>query len=399
MWRVVIGRVNTGQAVFAQIMAHIPHWEFQRAYRACGARVPRSDALSPWDHFLALCFAQLTFRQSLRDIEACLRAQPGLAYHLGFRGAITRSALARANEQRDWQPWAMLARKLMPKVRALYQTEPTALDMDVPVIAIDSSLIDLSLALCPWANFTGVKAALKLHTALDLRGPVPAFVNVTSGEDSDMGGLDNLPVEPGAVYVMDRGYIDFRRLRRLADQGAFFVIRSRPDVRFYVRASRTVERTGTLRADQIVRFNGTDVPDYWPGDLRRVTIYDAEHARRLVFWTNLWDVPAAVVAEAYRQRWRIELFFRWLKHGLRIQTFYGTSENAVRLQLWASICVYLAMASARKQLGITINLTTFVQVLSLHALSKSPVAELFAGNDTSRAKFNTHNQLSFSDFN
>jgi hypothetical protein len=395
---VVIGGVNTGQAVFAQIMARIPHWEFQRAYRACGARTPRSDALSPWDHFLALCFAQLTFRQSLRDIEACLRAQPGLAYHLGFRGAITRSALARANEQRDWQPWALLARKLMPKVRALYQTEPTALDLDVPVIAIDSSLIDLSLALCPWANFTGVKAALKLHAALDLRGPVPAFVNVTSGEESDMGGLDHLPVEPGAVYVMDRGYIDFRRLRRLADQGAFFVIRARPDVRFYVRASRTVDRSGSLRADQIIRFNGTDVPDHWPGDLRRVTIYDIEHARRLAFWTNLWDVPAAVVAEAYRQRWQIELFFRWLKPGLRIQTFYGTSDNAVRLQLWASICAYLAMATTRKQLGITTNLTTFVQVLSLHALSKTPVVELFAGYDTREAEDSSDNQLSFSDF-
>jgi hypothetical protein len=396
---VISARVNTGQAVFAQIMARIPHWEFQRAYRTCGARTPRSDALSPWDHFLALCFAQLTFRQSLRDIEACLRAQPGLAYHLGFRGAITRSALARANEQRDWQPWAMLARKLMPKVRALYQNEPTALDLDVPVIAIDSSLIDLSLALCPWANFTGVKAALKLHAALDLRGPVPAFVNVTSGEHSDMGGLDHLPVEPGAVYVMDRGYIDFRRLRHLADQGAFFVIRARPDVRFYVRASRTIDRTGSLRADQIIRFNGTDVPDHWPGDLRRVTLYDVEHARRLAFWTNLWDVPAAVVAEAYRQRWQIELFFRWLKHGLHIQTFYGTSDNAVRLQLWASICVYLAMATARKQLGITANLTTFVQVLSLHALSKTPVAELFADVDTSRPELDIHNQLSFSNFN
>lgn len=312
---------------------------------------------------------------------------------------ITRSALARANEQRDWQPWAMLARKLMPKVRALYQLEPMALDLDVPVIAVDSSLIDLSLALCPWANFTGVKAALKLHAALDLRGPVPAFINVTSGEDSDMGGLDYLPVEPGAVYVMDRGYIDFRRLRRLADQGAFFVVRARPDVRFYVRSSRIVDRSGPLRADQIVRFNGTDVPQHWPGDLRRVTLYDFEHARRLILWTNLWDTSAATITEAYRQRWQIELFFRWLKHGLRIQTFYGTSDNAVRLQLWASICVYLAMATARKQLGISTNLTTFVQVLSLHALSKTPAAELFAVNDTSQSDIDIPNQLSFNDFN
>jgi hypothetical protein len=269
--------VNTGQAVFAQIMARIPHWEFHRAYHACEVAAPRADALSPWDHFLALCFAQMTFRQSLRDIEACLRAQRGLAYHLGFRGTITRSALARANEQRDWRPWALLARKLMPKVRALYQTEPSALDLDVPVIAVDSSLIDLSLAPCPWANFTGVKAALKLHAALDLRGPVPAFVNVTSGEESDMGGLDHLPVEPGAVYVMDRGYVDFRRLRRLADKRAFFVIRARPDVRFYVRDSRPVAAGTSLRADQIIRLNGTDAPEQWPGDLRRVTLYDADN--------------------------------------------------------------------------------------------------------------------------
>lgn len=390
--------MNTGQAVFAQIMARIPHWEFQRAYHACEVAAPRSDALPPWDHFLALCFAQMTFRQSLRDIEACLRAQRGLAYHLGFRGTITRSALARANEQRDWRPWALLARKLMPKVRALYQTEPAALDLDVPVIAVDSSLIDLSLALCPWANFTGVKAALKLHAALDLRGPVPAFVNVTSGEESDMGGLDQLPVEPGALYVMDRGYVDFRRLRRLAEQGAFFVIRARPDVRFYVRASRPVAPGTSLRADQIIRLNGTDAPEHWPGDLRRVTLYDADNSRRLIFWSNLWSAPAAVIAEAYRQRWQIELFFRWLKHGLRIQTFYGTSDNAVRLQLWASICVYLAMATARKQLGITTNLTTFVQVLSLHALSKAPIPELFKEIDTSEAGPGFSNQLTFNDF-
>jgi hypothetical protein len=275
----------------------------------------------------------MTFRQSLRDIEACLRAQRGLAYHLGFRGTITRSALARANEQRDWRPWALLARKLMPKVRALYQTEPSALDLDVPVIEVDSSLIDLSLAPCPWANFTGVKAALKLHAALDLRGPVPAFVSVTSGEESDMGGLDHLPVEPGAVYVMDRGYVDFRRLRRLADKRAFFVIRARPDVRFYVRDSRPVAAGTSLRADQIIPLNGTDAPEQWPGDLRRVTLYDADNSRRLIFWSNLWSAPATVIAEAYRQRWQIELFFRRLKHGLRIQTLYGTSDNAVRLQL------------------------------------------------------------------
>lgn len=389
--------MNSGQTVFAQVVARIPHWEFRRAYSACDLILPRSNALSAWDHFLALCFAQMTFRQSLRDIEACLRAQAGLAYHMGFRSSITRSSLSRANQNRRWEPWAHLARKLIPKARALYQDEPRAIEWDIPVIAVDSSLIDLSLALCPWANFTGTKAALKLHVGLDLQGPVPAFVNVTAATDSDMGDLDNMLVEPGTLYVMDRGYIDFRRLRRLADQGAFFVIRARADVRFYVATSRPVDRSTSLRADQTIRFTGATVRKHWAGDMRRVSLYDHEHHRRLAFWTNLWDPPAAVVAETYRQRWQIELFFRWLKHGLRIQTFYGTSEGAVRLQLWASICVYLAMAITRKQLGINTNLTTFVQVLSLHALSKVPIHELFENINTSEATSDSCEQLIFND--
>jgi len=391
--------MNTGQTVFTQVIARIPHWEFRRAYNACDVTMPRRNALSAWDHFLALCFAQMTLRRSLRDIEACLRAQRGLAYHMGFRSAVTRSSLARANEQRAWQPWAHLAGKLITKARSLYQDEPRAIDWDLPVIAVDSSLIDLSLALCPWANYTGNKAALKLHAGLDLQGPIPAFVNVTSATDSDMGYLDTMPIEPGTLYVMDRGYIDFRRLRRLADHGAFFVIRARPDVRFYVATSRPVDRTASLRSDQTIRFNGTDVPKHWPGDIRRVSIFDPEHRRRLVFWTNLWEAPAAVIAETYRQRWQIELFFRWLKHGLCIETFYGTTQTAVRLQLWASVCVYLAMAITRKQLGIDTNLTTFVQVLSLHALSKVPIHELFENYNTRTLGESKPKQLLFNDLN
>lgn len=391
--------MNTGQTVFTQVIARIPHWEFRRAYSACDLAMPRSNALSAWDHFLALCFAQMTLRRSLRDIEACLRAQPGLAYHMGFRSAITRSSLARANERRAWQPWAHLAGKLITKSRSLYRDEPRAIDWDVPVIAVDSSLIDLSLALCPWANYTGSKAALKLHAGLDLQGPVPAFVNVPAATASDMGYLDTMPVEPGALYVMDRGYIDFRRLRHLAEQGAFFIIRERPDVGHYVAAARPVDRSTSLRSDQTIRFNGSDVPKHWPGDLRRVSIFDLEHHRRLAFWTNLWTAPAAVIAEAYRQRWQIELFFRWLKHGLCIQTFYGTTETSVRLQLWASVCVYLAMAMTRKQLGIDTNLTTFVQVLSLHALSKVSIHELFENDDTRTLTFTSCEQLVFKGLN
>lgn len=389
--------MNTGQTVFSQVMARIPHGEFQRAYTSCGVLPPRRDALSPWDHFLTLSFAQMTFRESLRDIEACLQAQAGLAYHMGFHTKITRRALARANEQRDWRPWEHLARKLMPKVRALYGDEPNALDLDVPVIAVDSTLIDLSFALCPWANWTGTDAAIKLHAALDLRGPIPAFINLTPAASGDVCWLDELPIEPGAFYIMDRGYIDFRRLRRIAEAGAFFVIRDRPDVRYYVAASRPVDRSTSLRSDQSIRLNGTDAPKHWPGLLRRVSLHDFEHSRRLAFWTNQWQVSALIIAELYRHRWQIELFFRWLKHGLRIRTFYGTTANAVRLQLWASLCTYFAMAITRKQLGITTNLTTFVQVLSLHAISKNPVAELFADSNTSALSSSSTQQLLFKD--
>jgi len=391
--------MNTGQTAFAQVMASIPHWEFQRAYKACGVTLPRGNSLSAWDHFLALCFAQMTFRQSLRDIEACLKAQRGLAYHMGFRSAITRSSLARANEQREWTPWAYMAAMLMPKVRELYQNDSPGIDVDVPLIAVDSTLIDLSLALCPWADYTGGKAALKTHTALDLRGPIPAFVNVTAATVSDMSVIDDLPIEPGAIYVFDRGYVDFARLRVVADRGAFFVIRARSDVSFYVAESRKVDRTGILRADQTIRFIGTDVPRFWPGDLRRVTIYDIEESKRLAFWTNLWTTPAIKIAEIYKKRWQIELFFRWLKHGLCIQTFYGISENAVRLQLWASICTYLALAITRKRLGITTNLTTFIQVLSLHAISKQPIHELFEKVDTSEQESSPSEQLLFNELN
>ena len=385
-------RKHLGQIVFSQVMARVPRWEFLRAYAVCEVRSPRSDAVSPRDHFLALSFAQMTFRESLRDIEACINAQIGLAYQLGLRSMITRSGLARANEQRDWHPWEYLALTLMPKVRALYADEPNALELDVPIIAVDSSLIDLSFALCPWANWTGTDAAIKLHAALDLRGPIPAFINFTPASYGDVCWLDELPIEPGAFYLMDRGYIDFRRLRRIADAGAFFVIRDRPDLRYYVVASRSVDRSTNLRADQSIRLNGSDAPKHWPGLLRRVSIYDVDHSRRLAFWTNQWSLSAGTIAALYRNRWQIELFFRWLKHELRIRTFYGTTSNAVHLQLWASICTYLAIAITRKQLGIATNLTTFVQVLSLHAISKTPIVELFANTHTKKKslRYTTH---------
>jgi len=388
--------MNAGKLVFAQVLERVPHWEFQRLARAHASCDGRRQ-FSAWDHFLALAFAQMTFRESLRDIEACLGAQPGMSYHLGFRARVTRSTLARANEQRPWALFGALAHKLIERARRLYRDEPNALDLDAPVYAVDATLIDLSLALCPWANWTGTDAAVKLHASLDLRGPLPAFAAVTPAAYPDMLWLDELPIEPGSYYVMDRGYIDFRRLRRIAQAGAFFIIRDRPDIRYYVAASRPVDRTTSLRSDQSIRLNGWNAPRHWPDLLRRVSIFDTEHSRRLAFWTNQWTLPAATIAELYRHRWQIELFFRWVKHGLRIRTFYGTSPNAIRVQLWSAICTYLAIAITRKQLGITTNLTTFVQVLSVHALSKVPLPELFAESPTSENPLHKINQLTFRD--
>jgi transposase len=387
--------MNAGKMIFAQVVARVPHWEFQRLARAHDPADGRRQ-FSAWDHFLALTFAQMTFRESLRDIEACV-STARVAYHLGFRSRVTRSTWARANEERDWRLFSALAHKLIDRARHLYQDEPTVLDLDVPVYAVDSTLIDLSLALCPWANWTGTDAAVKLHTALDLRGPLPAFLAVTEAAHGDVVWLDDLPIEAGSFYVMDRGYIDFRRLRRIAQAGAFFVIRDRPDVRYYVAASRPVDRSTALRSDQSIRFNGRDALRGWPDLMRRVSIYDLEQSMRLAFWTNQWTLPAATIAELYRQRWQIELFFRWVKQSLRIRTFYGTTPNAVRVQLWSAICTYLAIAITRKELGLTTNLTTLVQVLSLHALSKTPLDELFAKLDTSEIHFGTDDQLTFND--
>jgi hypothetical protein len=308
---------------------------------------------------------------------------------------VTRSTLADANERRDWRLFAAVAQQLMKRARGLYEDEPNVLGIDATVYALDASLIDLSLALCPWANWSGTDAAVKLHTLLDLRGPLPAFVAITEGNINEMLLMDELPIEPGSFYIMDRGYVDLRRLRRIAQAGAFFVIRERADVRYYVTASRPVDRTTSLRSDQSIRFNGWDSKYTFPELLRRVSIFDAEHSRRLAFWTNQWTLPASTISELYRQRWQIELFFRWIKQNLRIRAFYGTTPNAVRVQLWTAISAYLAVAIARKRLKLTASLTTVLQIISVHALQKVPIAELFAENNTSEQSLDIPDQLTF----
>lgn len=389
--------MHSGKFVFSQVMERIPHWEFQRVARRHGVDSPKFG-FTAWEHFSAMAFAQLTFRESLRDIEACLGSQRSLAYHLGFRRPVRRSTLAYANEHRDWRFFADVAQRLIRRARSLYRHEPLAIELPGDLYAIDATMIDLSLALCPWANWTGTDAAVKMHTMLDLRGPLPSFVTITRGDQNEMAWLDELPLEPGSYYVMDRGYLDLRRLQRFTREGAFFVIRERPDLKFYVVESRPVDRSTPLRCDQTIRFNGVDSRRSWPEPLRRVGLFDATHSRRMAFWTNQWTLPAATISEVYRQRWQIELFFRWVKQNLRIRSFYGTTPNAVRVQLWSAISTYLAVAIVRQQLGLTRPLSAILQILSVNAFQKTPLPELFTESD--RDKFNgaSVNQLVLNGF-
>lgn len=290
-----------------------------------------------------------------------------------------------------------VAQKLLSQARELYRDEPHVLELNAPVYALDSTFIDLSLALCPWANWTGSDATVKLHTMLDLRTTLPVFATITEGSFADVLWLDQVPIEPGSYLVMDRGYLDFRRLRRIAQAGAFFVIRERPDVKYYTAQSRTVDRSSILRSDQIIRFNGSEASRLWPERMRRISIYDSVHRRHLAFWTNLWELPAPIVAELYRQRWQIELFFRWIKENLRLRSFFGTSPNAVRVQIWTAISAYLASAIARRHYKLTTNLTTFLQVLSLHACARVPLPELFAKLNTSPSEQDSIQQLEFNE--
>lgn len=389
--------MHSGQFVFSQILARVPHWEFQRVASIHGLDSAKLK-FTAWEHFAALAFAQLTGRESLRDIEACLSAQRSIAYHLGFRRPVRRSTLADANEHRDWRFFADVAQRLMRRARRLYRDEPRALEIGADIYALDATMIDLSLALCPWANWTGTDAAVKMHTLLDLRGPLPSFITISSGGKNEMASLDEVPLEAGSYYVMDRGYLDLQRLQRFDRAGAFFVIRERTDLRFYVAESRPVDRSTTLRCDQTIRFNGEASRRTWPAPMRRVSIYDAERHRRMAFWTNQWTLSALIISQLYRQRWQIELYFRWIKQNLRIRSFFGTTPNAVRVQLWSAIATYLAVAIARKELGIQQSLTTVLQILSVNAFKKVPLCELFTENDTSAETTPPYNQLIFNDF-
>jgi IS4 transposase len=366
--------VFDGPLVFAQLMDFLPRREFNACvdkYR--GNR--RGRGFSCRDQFLCLGFAQLTFRESLRDIETCLRALESKLYHAGFRGKVSRSTLADANVAHDWRIYADFAQVLIRRARKLYAQEPLAVDLAQTVYALDSTTIDLCLNLFPWAKFRRRKGAVKLHTLLDLRGNIPCFIHVSHGKMHDVNVLDQLPIEPGAFYVMDRGYVDFQRLYRFTTAAAFFVTRGKRNLDCTCRARRAVDKTTGLRSDQTIVLAGLKSSRSYPVPLRRIVFYDVEHKRRLVFLTNNFALPALTIARLYQCRWQVELFFKWIKQHLRIKAFYGTSDNAVKTQVWIAISVYVLVAIVKKELRVERSLSDILQILSLTLFEKIPLFE------------------------
>lgn len=353
-------------------MEFLPRREFNACVeRYGGDRRPRG--FSCRDQFLAMGFAQLTFRESLRDIEICLRALGPKLYHAGFRGQVSRSTLADANRGHDWRIYADFAQVLIRRARKLYAQEPLSVDLKQTIYALDSTTIDLCLSLFPWARFRRRKGAIKLHTLLDLRGNIPCFVHVSHGKTHDVNVLDQLPIEPGAFYVMDRGYVDFQRLYRFTTMAAFFVTRGKRNLDCTRRARRVVDKATGLRSDQTMVLAGLKSSRAYPQPLRRVAFYDVERKRRLVFLTNNFTLPALTIARLYQCRWQVELFFKWIKQHLRIKAFYGTSDNAVKTQVWIAICVYVLVAIVKKELRIERSLYEILQVLSLTLFEKTPL--------------------------
>jgi hypothetical protein len=364
--------MNAGRTIFAQLIEFLPHKEFQKyVARYRGDANPRS--FSCWDQFLAMAFAQLTYRESLRDIQACLGAMRAKLYHMGFRGQVRKSTLADANDAHDWRIYANFAQVLIAQARPLYAAEPIGIELDRSLYALDSSTIDLCLSLFPWARFRRHKAAVKMHTLLDLRGNIPTFIHITDGKVHDVNVLDLILPEAGAFYVMDRGYIDFERLYRFTLESAFFVVRAKSNVLLQRRYSHPVDKDSGVRSDQTVVLASLKSASVYPDVLRKVAYVDAETGKRLVFLSNNFTLPAATIAAIYKQRWQVELFFKWIKQHLRIKAFYGTSENAVKTQIWIAVSVYVLVAIVRKRLGIEVSLYQILQVLSLTLFEKTPI--------------------------
>jgi hypothetical protein len=364
--------VNSGRTVFSQLIQHLPEKEFQK----CVARHNGDSnfrGFSCWDQLLAMAFAQLTYRESLRDIESCLRALGSKLYHLGFRGKVSRSTLADANESHDWRIFAEFAQVLIGIARPLHAHDPIGVDLDQSLYALDSTTIDLCLSLFPWAKFRQRKAAVKMHTLLDLHGNIPTFIRVTSGDVHDVNILDEIMPEAGAFYVMDRAYIDFQRLFVFTLSSAFFVVRTKSNVLIQRRYSHPVDKTTGVRSDQTVILTSFESASAYPDALRRVNYLDKETHKRLKFLTNNFALPAFTIAQIYKSRWQVELFFKWIKQHLRIKAFYGTSENAVKTQIWIAVSIYVLVAIVRKRLGLAASLYQTLQILSVTLFEKTPI--------------------------
>ena len=389
--------MNAGRTVFSQLIEFLPHQEFQKCVaRYGGDRYLKN--LSCWDQYLAMAFAQLTYRESLRDIEACLHSVSGKLYHMGFRGKVARSTLADANEARNWRIYADFAQVLIAIARPLHARDPIGVDLEQSLYALDSTTIDLCLALFPWAKFRRRKAAVKMHTLLDLHGNIPTFIRVTSGDVHDVNLLDEIMPEAGAFYVMDRGYIDFQRLFVFTLSSAFFVVRTKSNVLLQRRYSHPVDKSTGVRSDQTVILTSFESASVYPDALRRVSYFDTETNKRLKFLTNNFVLPALTIAQIYKCRWQVELFFKWIKQHLRIKAFYGISENAVKTQIWIAVSVYVLVALIRKRLGLEASLYQTLQILSVTLFEKTPILCALQAIDVEANFAENVNQLILFDF-
>jgi hypothetical protein len=358
----------------------------------------QQKSFSCWDQFLAMAFAQLTYRESLRDIEACLRSMSGKLYHMGFRSRVARSTLAEANESRDWRIYADFAQVLIGIARPLYARDPIGVDLDQSLYALDSTTIDLCLSLFPWARFRKHKAAVKMHTLLDLHGNIPTFIRVTDGKVHDVNILDEFLPEAGAFYVMDRGYVDFERLYGFTLSSAFFVVRTKSNILLQRRYSHAVDKTTGVRSDHTVILTAIDSAKVYPDPLRRVSYLDVETRKRFKFLTNNFTLSALTIAKIYKCRWQVELFFKWIKQHLRIKAFYGTSENAVKTQIWIAVSIYVLVAIIRKRLGLEASLYQILQILSVTLFEKTPILRALQESDFENDLDDCGNQLSLFDF-
>jgi hypothetical protein len=384
--------MHVGKLVFSQVIDHVPMHTFRRCVaRYDGNRYKKT--FSCLDQYLCMAFAQLTYRESLRDIEACLRAQKDKLYHMGIRGSISRSTLADANQRQDWRIYADLAQALIRIARPLYADEDLGLDLDNTVYALDASTVDLCLSVFPWALFRSTKSAVKLHTLLDLRGNIPTFIHISDGKLHDVNVLDILLPEPGAFYIMDRGYVDFERLFTLHMAGGFFIIRAKSNTKYRRRYSHPTDKSGGVRCDQTIVLTGVKSGHHYPQPLRRIKYHDAQTGKTFNFLTNNFAIPAQTVADLYRYRWQVELFFKWIKQHLRIKSFFGTSENAVKSQIWIAISVYVLVAIIKKRLRIDADLYTILQILSLTLFEKTQLLQLLTRAESMSGEPDMTNQL------